>query len=77
MCKTIPIGTNLKCEVCGTVFVNTSKTKPRTYCSDNCKDFSKFLHAMERCLIQINFNNKAPNQVKGDLFRIANLIKCN
>lgn len=77
MCKTIPIGTELKCEVCGTSFINLSKTKPRTYCSDNCKDFSKYQHAMERCLIKINFNGKSSNMVKGDLFRIANNIKCN
>jgi len=77
MCKTISIGTELKCDVCGMPYINLSKSKPRSYCSDNCKDFMKFKNAMERNLLKIDFQGKTANQTKGDLFRMANLIKCN
>lgn len=76
MCKTNNIGTVLKCPVCGDSYVNINKGRTKDYCSDYCKDFTKYLHAMERALLKINFKGKTANFTKGQLFRIANNIKC-
>lgn len=76
MCKGNAIGTDSICPICGTTFLQTSNSRPKEYCSDNCKDFNKYFHAMERKLIQIKFKGKSSNLIKGQLFRTANLLVC-
>ena len=76
MCKSIPIGTELICPICGNTFVNTSRSRPREYCSDNCKNLNKFLSAFERCLLKVDFKGSCSNKFKGEIMRRANLIRC-
>lgn len=76
MCSSKCIGTDLICPVCGASYVNVNKGRTKEYCSDNCRDFTKYLNAMERALLKINFKGKTANFTKGQLFRIANNIKC-
>ena len=76
MADFISFGTDLKCPVCGTEYKNINKGRTKEYCSDNCRDFTKYLNAMERALLKINFKGKTSNFTKGQLFRIANNIKC-
>lgn len=70
------IGTETKCLICGNTFPNKSKFRPKEYCSDNCKDLSKFLHAFERNLYKVDFKEDYSNKLKSQLFFIANQIKC-
>lgn len=76
MCKGSHIGTEYKCPICGNSFINTNKGKPRIYCSDNCKDFQKYLNALDSKLSKIEFNdNSNAKFLKGELWRLANTIK--
>lgn len=76
MCETIDIGTKSKCTVCGNTFSNNKVGRSREYCSDNCKDLNKYLNAMERHLIKVNFVGTSANFFKGEIMRRANLIVC-
>ena len=69
-------GTKTICPVCGSEFFSESKFRPKEYCSDNCKDLSKFLNAFERNLFKVNFVADYSNQMKSRIFLIANNIKC-
>lgn len=69
-------GTDLICPICGASYININKGRTKEYCSDNCRDFSKYLNAMERALLKIDFKGKTSNFTKGQLFRIANNIRC-
>jgi len=71
-----PIGTNSKCQVCGHDYENTTKARPKQYCSDNCRNLNKYLHAMERTLLKVDFTGFKANHLKGDIFAIANIIQC-
>lgn len=76
MCKGSHIGTEYKCPICGTSFVNSLKGKPRIYCSDNCRDLNKYLNAVEDKVLNVSFDNSfCSKQLKGQVWRIANLIK--
>ena len=75
MCKKNPIGTVLTCAICGGDYTNTATARPKDYCSDICRNFNKYKNAMERELLKITFQDNYSNQNKGELFRIANLIK--
>ncbi len=76
MTEIISFGADLICPVCGAEYKNINKGRTKEYCSDNCRDFTKYLNAMERALLKINFKGKTSNFTKGQLFRIANNIKC-
>ncbi len=69
-------GTNTTCPLCGTKFNRFTRGKPKTYCSDNCRNVVKFFNALENSLNNVNFINFSSNHFKGDLFRLANNIKC-
>lgn len=77
MCKDGLIGTEYSCPICGSLFINKNRGRAKEYCSDNCRNFNKYLNAMERELLLIKgFNGYSPNKVKGSILRVANLIKC-
>ncbi len=65
----------LKCPVCGTEYENTKKGRTKEYCSPNCQEFNKYKNAMEDKLSNINFNSNEAKLIKGELWRIANIIK--
>ena len=62
------------CEVCGNEFEDTSKYKPKQYCSDNCGNYNKFKTALENCIIQMEATKSATTLIRGDMFRFANLL---
>lgn len=62
------------CEVCGTEFQDSSKFKPKQYCSLNCSDYNKFKNALENTIIKINATKAATTIIRGDMFRFANIL---
>ncbi len=73
--KTSAIGTNTKCPICGTPFNCFTAGKPKTYCSDLCREFNKYYNAVEDRLLKINFyDNKARKSLKSDLWALSNKI---
>lgn len=62
------------CEVCGNEFEDTSKFKPRKYCSDNCGDYNKFKDALEDRILKMNPTKEAKTLIRGDMFRFANIL---
>lgn len=63
------------CEVCGTIIIAKYHTKPKLYCSDNCRNYNKYKNALERTLIALNPTAKASKLIRGDLFRLANSLR--
>jgi len=57
------------------VIEDSGKGRPRTYCSDNCRDFNKFYDAMERNLARIQFSTESAKEMRGKFFRTRNDIK--
>lgn len=62
------------CSVCGGLIEQNSLTKPKTYCSDNCRDYQKFKGALERSILKLKPTSKASLLIRGDMFRLANLL---
>ena len=65
---------NRDCEVCGLEFQDSSKFRPKQYCSDNCSDYNKFKNALENTIIKINATKAAKTIIRGDMFRFANIL---
>jgi hypothetical protein len=63
-----------RCIVCDTELKKVSKFKPRVYCSDTCCDYMKYKNALERALLRISPTSKAKSLIRGDKFRLANLL---
>jgi len=61
------------CAVCGNPLPIASY-KPLTYCSPQCRDYAKFKNALQKILISIHPTSEARKLLKGDLFRLANLL---
>lgn len=76
MCNSKRIGTIYICPICGNDFKQSSKGRTKKYCSSNCKNLVKYLNAFENCLSNVSFVGKYSNIMKGDIFRLANTIKC-
>ena len=62
------------CPVCGNPITRKSKFKPFQYCSDNCKDFSKYFEAMEKRLLLVKPTKEARKMLRGQLFGLSNSI---
>lgn len=62
------------CSICGQPLTKVDKYKPSTYCSTDCSDFNKFKTALEKSIIQIKPTKDARKILRGDLFRLSNLI---
>ena len=63
------------CPVCGNPITKVDKFKPSTYCSnDACRDYSKFKTALEKAILQIKPTSKARKVIRGDMFRLCNLL---
>lgn len=64
----------INCPICSTEFNEFTNGKPKTYCSDDCKDYYKYKNALERILIKIKPHINDSKLIRGDMFRMANLI---
>ena len=62
------------CEICGSEFEDTSKYKPRINCSIPCGNYTKFKNGLENSIIALNLTKDAKKIIKGDMFRLANLV---
>ena len=62
------------CPVCGNPITKIDKFKPSTYCSDPCRDYSKFKSALEKSILKIKPTSNARKVIRGDMFRLCNLL---
>jgi hypothetical protein len=71
----------MKCFICGSPIIKNelgfrcSIGRPKTYCSDYCRDFQKYFIAMQKSLSKISLDYSHKRQLRGDLFRVANSLK--
>ena len=49
--------------------------RPKTYCSDHCRDFIKYFNAMVKELDQIELDDEHKRKIRGDMFRVGNSLK--
>ncbi|MDQ7046762.1 MAG: hypothetical protein Q9M39_03760 [Sulfurovum sp.] len=74
-----PIGTDLTidsiCRICGGKYKQSAKGRFKEYCSDDCKNYFKFLSALDRTLSKINFSDfNHIKSIKTDLFGLVNCL---
>jgi hypothetical protein len=65
----------IKCPVCGAIVPQKEKGRTKEYCSDNCKNFSNFLSAMETSFLKIEkieIANK--KEIRSKFWTLANLL---
>jgi len=62
------------CPICGNEFNPFTAGKPKTYCSDNCRNYQKYKNALEKSLIALRPTKEAKKIIKGDMFRLSNLL---
>lgn len=62
------------CHVCGNPILKESKFKPFLYCSDPCRNYSKFKQQLENALLQMKPVSSSVSIIRGDMFRLANLL---
>ena len=68
-------GTEIRCPVCGSKVVQSGKGRTKEYCSDNCRDFNKFLSAAENALLKIDHIDKDQKRfIRSKFFSMANLL---
>ena len=67
-----------KCEVCENPILKPARFKPRKYCCDECADYARFKTALENAISKLHPTKKAKSVIRGDMFRLANLLskKC-
>lgn len=64
------------CLTCGSPLdVNVITTKPKTYCSSDCRDYQKYKNALERSILKIHPSRSHSKLIRGDMFRLANLLR--
>jgi len=63
-----------KCPTCGKEFIPYTAGKSKTYCSDNCRNYYKYKNALEKSIIGLQVTKEAKKLIKGDLFRLSNLL---
>lgn len=62
------------CPICGICESQSSGCRPKTYCSPNCREYAKFKGALERAILKLHPTSKASSLIRGDMFRLANLL---
>ena len=74
----------MTCLVCGKPIISNDKGyccsfgRPKTYCSDHCRNYMKYFVAMQKELDLIDLDDKHKCKIRGDLFRVGNALKlCN
>ena len=67
-------GTETNCILCGHIIVQTGKGRTKDYCSDSCRDYSKFISAAETALLKIkSFKPDSIRGIKSQLWSMSNL----
>ena len=67
-------GVNRVCCICGFDFLDTSRFKPKQYCSSVCSNYSKYKNALEDSINQLSCTPEAKKIIRGDMFRFANIL---
>lgn len=63
------------CKVCHIKHFQKVSGRYKEYCSDNCRNYFKYLSALDSSLSKINFHDlDAIKSVKSDLFSIVNSL---
>lgn len=62
------------CPICGNPITTIDKYKPSTYCSDPCRDYSKYRTALQNAILKIKPTKDARKLIRGDMFRLCNLL---
>lgn len=72
----------MTCFVCGLPIVQVGKGahyaiigRPKTYCSDNCRDYLKYFNAFQKSLSKIVLDDEHKRKIRGELFRVSNTLK--
>lgn len=72
----------MKCFVCGSPIVQVGKGahyaiigRPKTYCSDYCRDYLKYFNAFQKSLSKIVLDDEHKRKIRGELFRVSNTLK--
>lgn len=66
-----------KCEVCGNEITKPSRYKPRKYCSHECANYARFKDALEKSILKLNPTKERKTLIRGDMFRLANILSKN
>lgn len=64
-----------KCQICGNPFDDCTLTKPKLYCSPECRNYNKYKNALEKIIIGLQLTKEAKRIIKGDMFRLSNLVR--
>jgi hypothetical protein len=64
----------MNCPICGNTFNPYTAGKPKTYCSDDCRNYFKYKNALEKILLTLKPTREAKKVIKGDMFRLSNLL---
>lgn len=64
----------MNCLICGNTIPEKKSFKPKLYCSENCRNYAKFKNALEKSLILIRPTSESKSIIRGDMFRLANLL---
>jgi len=64
----------MNCPICGNNFNPHTAGKPKTYCSDECRNYFKYKNALEKILLSLHPTQEAKKVIKGDMFRLCNLL---
>ena len=74
----IRLGTELlenKCRVCGAMFSQKNSGRTREYCNDNCRNYFKYLSALDKAISNIDFKDISyVKSIKSDLFGLVNSL---
>lgn len=62
------------CHICGNKFNDDGLYKPKSYCSSACRNYMKYKNALERVLISLTCTKEAKKIIKGDMFRLSNIV---
>lgn len=61
------------CKVCGNPIEQKAKGRTRDYCNDKCKNYIKFLNALEKTIDGIDFkDHQHVKKIRSDLFTLTN-----
>ncbi len=63
-----------KCLICGKEFNPFNRGRKKQYCTPSCRDYSKYKNAIEKILVNLDPTPEAKKVIKGDMFRLANLL---
>ncbi len=64
----------INCPICGNPFNPYTNGRAKTYCSKPCGHYNKYKNALEKAINQIKPTPSSAKLIKGDMFRLRNLI---